>query len=239
MPAGGDRSGSPGTRTHQPLVDLPASPALSQVGGSFPADGRTVGIVVDDDSDATAIDAMVAAIRGEGLVPLVIGPHGGTLANGIPVQRTFGACRSVEFDAVIVAARPAPAPDAVPTTDAKGGEPTAAPIDPRVVLLLHECFRHAKAIGAFGVGAEALADADIPAAAAGIVTASSGGDTWSQVHELMTAAPGLGPVRHGGAARRVTYHDTSEARHLASTERASTGHSGVWSRGAGTGWLRR
>ena len=102
------------------------------------------------------------------------------------MQRTFGACRSVEFDAVIVASRPAPAPDAVPTTDAKGGEPTTAPIDPRVVLLLHECFRHAKAIGAFGEGAEALADADIPAAAAGIVTASSGDDTWSQVHELMT-----------------------------------------------------
>ena len=179
--------GLPAPEPTTPLVDLPASPALSQVGGSFPADGRTVGIVIDDDSDATAIDAIVAAIRGEGLLPLVIGPHGGTLANGIPVQRTFGACRSVEFDAVIVAARPAPAPDAVPTTDAKGGEPTAAPIDPRVVLLLHECFRHAKAIGAFGVGAEALADADIPAAAAGIVTASSGGDTWSQVHELMTA----------------------------------------------------
>ncbi len=178
--------GLPAPEPTTPLVDLPASPALSQVGGSFPADGRTVGIVVDDQSDAADIDALVGAIRGEGLLPLVIGPHGGMLANGIPVQRTFGACRSVEFDAVIVASRPAPAPDAVPTTDAKGGEPTTAPIDPRVVLLLHECFRHAKAIGAFGEGAEALAAADIPAAATGIVTASSGDDTWSQVHDLMT-----------------------------------------------------
>ena len=50
---------------------------------------------------------------------------------GLPVQRTFAACRSVEFDAVLVAARPAPAPDAVPTTDAKGGEPTTALLDSR------------------------------------------------------------------------------------------------------------
>jgi catalase len=169
----------------EPLADVPASPALSQVGGSFPADGRTVGIVVDDESDAADIDALVTAVRDEGLQPLVIGPHAGTLASGLPVQRTFGACRSVEFDAVIVASRPASAPDAVPTTDAKGAEPTTAPIDPRVVLLLHECFRHAKAIGAFRAGAEALVDADIPTGAAGIVTASSGDEVWSQVHTLM------------------------------------------------------
>jgi catalase len=167
------------------LADPPASPALSQVGGSFPADGRTVGIVVDDATDADDIDALVTAVRAEGLMPLVVGPHAGTLANGIPVQRTFGAGRSVEFDAVIVAARPAPAPDAVPTTDAKGGEPTPAPIDPRVVLLLHESFRHAKAIGAFGPGAETLADAEIPTTAAGVVTASGGDEVWSQVHTLM------------------------------------------------------
>ncbi len=177
--------GLPEPDATEPLADLPASPALSQVGGSFPADGRTVGIVVDDATDADDIDALVTAVRAEGLVPLVVGPHAGTLANGIPVQRTFGAGRSVELDAVIVAARPAPAPDAVPTTDAKGGEPTPAPIDPRVVLLLHECFRHAKAIGAFGPGAETLADADIPTAAAGVVTASGGDEVWSQVHTLM------------------------------------------------------
>jgi catalase len=177
--------GLPAPEATEPLADLPPSPALSQVGGSYPADGRTVGIVVDEDTEAGAIDALVSTIRGEGLLPLVVGPHAGTLASGIPVQRTFGACRSVEFDAVLVAARPAPAPDAVPTTDAKGGEPTTALLDPRVVLLLHECFRHAKAIGAFGTGVETLADADLPTGAAGMVTGSSGDDVWSQLHTLM------------------------------------------------------
>ena len=35
--------GLPAPDATEPLADLPASPALSQVGGSFPADGRTVG----------------------------------------------------------------------------------------------------------------------------------------------------------------------------------------------------
>ena len=44
--------GLPAPDATEPLADLPASPALSQVGGSFPADGRTVGIVVDEETDA-------------------------------------------------------------------------------------------------------------------------------------------------------------------------------------------
>ncbi len=102
------------------------------------------------------------------------------------VQRTFGASRSVEFDAVLVGARPAPAPDALPTVDAKGGEPTTAPIDPRVVLLLHEAFRHAKAIASWGPGMEAVADAGIPFGAAGLVADDDAGEAWSRLHELMT-----------------------------------------------------
>ena len=178
--------GLPAPEPTVPLVDLPASPALSQVGGSWPADGRTVGIVVDEATDSDDVAALVTAIHGEGLVPLVVGPHGGTLANGVAVQRTFGASRSVEFDAVLVGARPAPASDALPTTDAKGGEPTPAPIDPRVVLLLHEAFRHAKAIASWGPGMEAVADAGIPLGAAGLVADEDAGEAWSRLHKLMT-----------------------------------------------------
>ncbi len=169
-----------------PLEDLPASPALSQLGLTWPADGRTVGIVVDELTDGAEVETLAAAIRGEGLLPLVVGPHAGTLANGLAVQRTFGACRSVEFDAVLVAARPAPAADAVPTVDAKGAEPTTAQLDPRVVLLLHEAFRHAKGIGAFGPGAETLADVGVAAEAAGVVTGDDAAQVWSELHVLMT-----------------------------------------------------
>ena len=178
--------GLPAPDASETLVDLSPSPALSQVGGTWPADGRTVGIVVDDETDAAAVEGMASVIRGEGLVPLVIGPHGGTLANGLAVQRTFGNCRSVEFDAVLMASRPEPAADAVASIDAKAGEPTPAPLDPRIVLLLHEAFRHAKALGAWGPGTQSLADAGIDADAPGVVTGSDGAEVWTQTHELMT-----------------------------------------------------
>ncbi len=178
--------GLPAPEPTIPLVDLPASPALSQVGGTWPADGRTVGIIVDDTTDPEAVAALGTAIHAEGLVPLVVGPRGGTLANGIAVQRTYGASRSVEFDAVLLGARPAPAPDAQATVDVRVGEPAPAPIDPRVVLLLHEVFRHAKAIGSWGPGMEAVVDAGIPFGAAGLVADEDASEVWPRLHELMT-----------------------------------------------------
>ena len=77
------------------------------------------------------------------------------------MQRTFGATRSVEFDAVLLAGSPPPAPDAVVARDSKAGEDGAPQLDPRVVLLLQECFRHAKAIGAWGSGVAALEAAGV------------------------------------------------------------------------------
>ena len=98
--------GLPAPDATEPLADLPASPALSQVGGSFPADGRTVGHRRRRrDRRRRRRRPGRATIRAEGLLPLVVGPHAGTLASGLPVQRTFAACRSVEFDAVLLVAR--------------------------------------------------------------------------------------------------------------------------------------
>ena len=54
------------------------------------------------------------------MVPLLIAPHGGTV-DGMPVQRTFATARSVEFDALLVAGAPIPAPDALPARDEKAG----------------------------------------------------------------------------------------------------------------------
>ncbi|GAA1243209.1 hypothetical protein GCM10009665_37520 [Kitasatospora nipponensis] len=79
------------------------------------------------------------------------------------MQRTFGAARSVEFDALLVADAPAPGADDHGARDAKsgavaGGQPT---LDSRVVLLVNEAYRHAKPIAG-------LADAHALWAAAGV-----------------------------------------------------------------------
>ncbi|MYV66467.1 catalase HPII, partial [Streptomyces sp. SID2131] len=50
----------------------------------------------------------------------------------------------------------------------------AAPVDPRLALLLSEAFRHAKAIGGWA-GAESVLNASsVPADAPGVVLADSG-----------------------------------------------------------------
>ena len=115
------------------------------------------------DGLATVVDA----VRAAGMVPLVVAPRGGTLPGGIAVQRSLDATRSVEFDAVLV-----------------GGSPVA---DPRVQLLLQECFRHAKAIGAWGAGAEVLAAAGISDDARGIVVADDPAGALPALQELMGA----------------------------------------------------
>ena len=62
------------------------------------------------------------------MVPLLIAPHGGMVGD-LPVQRTFATGRSVEFDAVLLAGAPAPAPDALPARDAKAGTPVPATVE--------------------------------------------------------------------------------------------------------------
>jgi catalase len=167
-----------------PLEDLEPSPALSQVGGSWPTDGRMIGIVVDPDGDLDGVEAVATAVKAAGMVPLVVAPHGGKLPTGLDIQRSFGATRSVEFDAVLLAGAPVPAPDAMVVRDTKAGEAGAPVLDPRVVLLLQEAFRHAKVIGAWGAGVDALQVAGILPDEAGVVT----GDDASQV---FTAVQGL------------------------------------------------
>jgi catalase len=115
------------------------SPALSQVGRTWPVAGRIVGILADEGSDLAAVNAARQALDAEGIVPLVVAPTAGFLGSeddgGVPVQRTYLTARSTEFDAVIVAAAAAPAPDAAPGLDAKAGAPGGV-LDPRAVLLL-------------------------------------------------------------------------------------------------------
>ncbi|HEU5111132.1 MAG TPA: catalase, partial [Micromonosporaceae bacterium] len=175
--------GLPAPEATQPARDLPASPALSQIGQTWPPDGRVIGIVVDPDhlDGVRQVRETILAAR---LVPLLIAPHGGTLDGGIPAQRTFLTARSVEFDALLLAASPPPAPDATPIRDAKAGKGPST-VDPRVLLLIQECYRHAKAIGAWSEAGAALTAAGYPADDPGIVRADDPAEVLEQVLKLL------------------------------------------------------
>ena len=182
--------GMPAPEATENVPEAQPSPALSQLGKTWPVAGRVVGIVADESSDLEAIRDARKALDDAGILPLVIAPSGGTLGGeadgGIPVQRTYLTARSTEFDAVILAGSAAPADDAEQGLDAKAGEPGVS-LDPRVVLLLSEAFRHAKAIGAWGSGAAGVDAASIPDDAAGVVLGDSAGQVVPQIQELLAA----------------------------------------------------
>ncbi|MFI9123093.1 catalase [Streptomyces bikiniensis] len=171
--------GLPAPEATQPLADVRPSPALSQVGGEWPADGRIIGIVTDGTADADGVRALRRAVLDAGMVPLVVAPAGGKLGDGadaITVQRTFATARSVEFDALVLAGTPVPGADAQGARDAKAGEPGqgGAAVDPRLAMLVSEAFRHAKAIGGWAGAETVLAAASVPAGAPGVILADSG-----------------------------------------------------------------
>ncbi|MFJ4265195.1 catalase [Paenarthrobacter nicotinovorans] len=182
--------GLPAPAASVEVPDSESSPALSQVGKTWPVTGRIVGILADQESDLSAVQAARKALDAEGIVPLVIAPEGGFVGaeddGGIPVQRTYLTARSTEFDAVIVATAPAPAPDAAPGLDAKAGAP-GGELDPRAVLLLTEAFRHAKAIATLDGGSAALAAAGIPEGTPGIVTGKNGESVVQDLVGLLAA----------------------------------------------------
>ncbi|MEJ2856357.1 MULTISPECIES: catalase [unclassified Saccharothrix] len=169
--------GLPAPEVSEELPEVTPSPALSQIGRRWPVEGRVVGIVADHSLDG--VDAARQALQDAGVVPLVIAPHGGSLSDGVVAQRTFLTARSVEFDAVLLAAAPPPAPDALPARDAKAGAP-AATVDPRVALLVEEAHRHAKAIGAWGEGAAVVGDGP------GVVTGDDPGEVVREVLTLLS-----------------------------------------------------
>ncbi|WFE97184.1 catalase [Micromonospora sp. WMMD987] len=168
-----------------PLADVAPSPALSQLGRTWPADGRTVGIVVDAAAGSDGVEQVRREVFAAGMVPLVIAAHGGTV-DGLTVQRTFATGRSVELDAVLLAGAPAPAPDARPARDAKAGAADATVVDPRVLLLVQECWRHAKVIGAWGDGVRVLELAGV-AGAAGVVAGDSPTGVLADAQALLAA----------------------------------------------------
>ncbi|KIA65205.1 catalase [Nocardia vulneris] len=146
-------------------VEVVVSPALSQLGGKWPTDGRIIGVFADDTTDAAALAGTVAAIADQSMTPLVIAPHGGELGKGarqVPISRTLDTARSIEFDALLIAG-------------------TAA--DPRLPLLLQEAHRHLKAIAYTAAGADAIRSAGIAEESAGVVAA----ETTDSAFDALTA----------------------------------------------------
>jgi catalase len=171
------------------VEDLDPSPAVSQIGGVWPVDGRVVGIVVDHATSGETVGRLTADVHKAGMSPVLVAPTGGFLADGSPVDRTFLTARSVEYDAVVLAAAPLPGPDALPDLDGKAGAvvpPDGAGIDPRLVLLLQETFRQAKAIVLAGPGVGCLTAAGLPTQAPGVVEADAGSAV-GKVVELLAA----------------------------------------------------
>jgi catalase len=184
--------GLPAPEPTVPLADVEPSPALSQIGGTWPVDGRVIGIVAGPDGDLDGVHAVRDAVLEAGMVPLVVAPTAGTLGSGDPaltVQRSYVTARSVEFDAVLLAGVPAMGDDTAGVRDGKGAASAAqrTAVDPRIGMLLTEAFRHGKAIGAWAGGEAALEASGVPTDAPGIVVAGSGPAVLGQVRELLAS----------------------------------------------------
>jgi catalase len=133
------------------LADPEPSPALSQIGRTWPLDGRVVGIVVPDAGHDVAEAGRL--VRERGMLPLVVAPTGGE-----GVQRSYATARSIEFDALLVAGAPASGTDG---------------LDQRLLVLVGEAYRHGKPLGAFGGGEAVLAAAGVSTGGEAVLPASS------------------------------------------------------------------
>jgi catalase len=140
-----------------PPEDVVLSPALVQIlAEPGRIDGRKIGIVADAGSDLAGVAKLVKAVEAMGVTPLIVAPVGGVLKAGrrqVTVDRTFATARSIEFDAIVVAAGTTPAADI------------------KLVVMLHEAFRHCKAIAAWGDGTAVLKAARLPLKGPGIAVA--------------------------------------------------------------------
>ncbi|EHI14186.1 catalase [Mycolicibacterium thermoresistibile] len=130
------------------------SPALSQLGSTWPIEGRRVGILTGPDTDVAAVATLVEALLAADLVPHVTAVHGGELGNGevsVPVSRTYLTGRSVEFDAIVVAGSPA---------------------DMRARIMVDESYRHLKPVAVLPAGENLVTAAGVPVDTAGVALES-------------------------------------------------------------------
>ncbi len=179
--------GVPAPEPAVPPTEVVPSPALSQLGRTWPADGRMVALVVDQFGDTAGIADRVAEFDQAGVTAVVVAATGGTV-DGIKVGRTLATARAVEFDALIVAGAPTPGPDASAGTDVRAVPTASSPaFDARPVRLLEEAWRHCKPIGAWGAGSELLSAVGIAPEQLGVAVSTDGADVVDRVVELLGA----------------------------------------------------
>ena len=157
----------------QEVADVQPSKALSQIGGTWPIDGRQVGILIStdlDDDAAKAVGKLVDDLFAAGTTPLLVAEKGGTVSLGgkeVSISRTYLTASSIEFDAAVVVNPPA-------NTD--------------VNTMLGEFERHKKAIVAVGdAGKQALEAARVPADQPGIVAVDTADKAADPVKELLAS----------------------------------------------------
>ncbi|WP_129358791.1 catalase [Rothia uropygioeca] len=161
------------------------SPALSQIRGAWPVDGRVIGIVVDPQDPPEGLADLHESIVESSMVPNIVSTRGGEVS-GVPVTKTLTTVRSVEFDAIILAGAPSKKAADSKRQDAKTGVRAGSGLDPRVDLLLDESWRHGKAIGAWGPGTDALHGAGYSLDDPGIVTGSSPDEVLRGMTDLLS-----------------------------------------------------
>ncbi|MGV0433444.1 catalase [Corynebacterium ureicelerivorans] len=157
----------------QEIADVQPSPALSQVGKTWPIDGRQVGILISTDLDeasAQAVGALVDELFAAGTTPLLVAEKGGAVTLGgrdVSISRTYLTASSIEFDAAVVVNPPAKT---------------------EVNTILGELERHKKAIVVVGeAGKQALDGARVPADQPGIVAVDAADAAAAPVKELLAS----------------------------------------------------
>ena len=157
----------------QEVADVQPSPALSQVGKTWPIDGRQVGILISTDLDeasAQAVGALVDELFAAGTTPLLVAEKGGAVTLGgrdVSISRTYLTASSIEFDAAVVVNPPA-------KTD--------------VNTILGELERHKKAIVVVGeAGKQALEGARVPDDQPGIVAVDAADAAAAPAKELLAS----------------------------------------------------
>ncbi|MCT1628342.1 catalase [Corynebacterium sanguinis] len=152
------------------VAKVEPSPALSQLGNTWPIDGRQVAVLVSSAGDLDGLDTLVDELFDAGVTPLIVSDKGGTLPVGgteLPVSRTYLTARSIEFDAAVVINPPA---------------------TPEVATMLGEFDRHKKALVVVGNnGTAALDAARVPAEQPGIAAVDNAAKAAGPVGELLAA----------------------------------------------------
>jgi len=139
----------PAPAAAMPVIEMEASPALQLIGKmKATLQGRCVGLLVDDGSDASAIAALVKAITAAGASSKIVAPRIGGVKLGdqslLAVDGQLAGTPSVLFDAVAVL---------LSATSAQTLSHEAAAID-----FVRDAFGHLKAI-AIDAGGQALLQA--------------------------------------------------------------------------------